>query len=133
MSSYPIVLKDKFRTISFACLPRAYESWRGLVYQWAYTESRFSQDALTEDVGYEMAGILLFRTVGIDRSFFPPANGRNSRTMRNKSQKISASVLRSGKRSLHPAFANLSRYGASPVVVPMQQPDCRYGGETMME
>jgi hypothetical protein len=74
------------------------------------------QPILTEDAGYEMAGILLFPTVGIDRSFFRPANGRNSRTMRSKSQKISVSVLRSGKRLLHPAFANLSRYGASPVM-----------------
>ena len=47
---------------------------RGLLYQRAYTESRFSQDALAEYTVYEMAGILLFRTVGIDRSFFRPAN-----------------------------------------------------------
>jgi hypothetical protein len=91
---------------------------RGLVYQRAYTESRFSQDALAEDAGYEMAEILLFRTVGIDRSFFRPANVAQLATMRNKSQKISASVLRSGKRSRYSAFANLPRYGASPVVAP---------------
>ena len=58
----------------------AYEGWQGLIYQRAYTKSRFSQDALAEYAGYEMDGILLFRTVGIDRSFFRPANGRNSRT-----------------------------------------------------
>jgi hypothetical protein len=108
MSSYPIVLKDKFRTISFACLLRAYESWRGLVYQWAYTENRFSQDALTEDVGYEMAGILLFRTVGIDRSFFPPANAAQLAHYAKQVPEDFRSVLMSGKRSLHPAFANLS-------------------------
>jgi uncharacterized protein YecE (DUF72 family) len=52
----------------------AYEGWQGLVYQRAYTKSRFSQDALAEYAGYEMDGILLFRTVGIDHSFYRPAS-----------------------------------------------------------
>ena len=52
----------------------AYEGWQGLVYQRAYPKSRFSQDTLAEYAGYEMDGIPLFRTVGIDHSFYRPAS-----------------------------------------------------------
>jgi hypothetical protein len=58
--------------------PWAYEGWHGLVYQRIYPKSRFSQDTLTEYAGYEMDGIVLFRTVGIDHSFYRPASPDSS-------------------------------------------------------
>jgi uncharacterized protein YecE (DUF72 family) len=85
MSSYPIVLTDEFGTIIFALSTDlshvrfgtsswAYEGWQGLVYQRTYVKGRFSQDTLAECAGYEMDGIPLFRTVGIDHSFYRQAS-----------------------------------------------------------
>ena len=56
----------------------ASEGWQGLVYQRTYPKSRFSQDSLTEYAGYEVDGIPLFRTVGIDHSFYRPASPDSS-------------------------------------------------------
>jgi len=52
----------------------AYEGWQGLVYQRTYPKSRFSQDTLAEYAAYGSDGIPLFRTVGIDHSFYRPAS-----------------------------------------------------------
>ena len=56
----------------------AYEGLHGLDYQQTYPKSRFSQDTLTEYAGYEMDDIALFRTVGIDHSFYRPASPDSS-------------------------------------------------------
>jgi hypothetical protein len=56
----------------------AYEDWQGLLYQRTCPKSRFSQDTLTEYAGYRMDGIALFRTVGIDHSFYRPASPNSS-------------------------------------------------------
>ena len=40
--------------------------------------AEFSQDRLTEYTGYRMDGIALFRTVGIDHSFYRPASPDSS-------------------------------------------------------
>ncbi|MGH7221476.1 MAG: hypothetical protein ACREI1_14245 [Nitrospiraceae bacterium] len=56
----------------------AYEGWQGLLYQRTCPKSRFSQDRLTEYVGFRMDGFALFRTVGIDHSFYSPASPDSS-------------------------------------------------------
>lgn len=50
----------------------AYEGWQGLVYQRSYPKSRFSKDSLTEYADYRPLGSPLFRTVGIDHTFYRP-------------------------------------------------------------
>ena len=60
--------------IRFGTSSWAYEGWQGLVYHRSYPKSRFSQDALAEYAAYTVAGSPLFRTVGIDHSFYGPAS-----------------------------------------------------------
>lgn len=50
----------------------AYEGWRGQVYKQAYPKSRFAKDCLKEYAAYEHGGTRLFRTVGVDHSFYRP-------------------------------------------------------------
>ncbi len=50
----------------------AYEGWQGLVYQRSYPKSRFSKDSLAEYAAYQPLGSPLFRTVGIDHTFYRP-------------------------------------------------------------
>jgi uncharacterized protein YecE (DUF72 family) len=61
------------RTVRFGTSSWAYEGWQGLVYHRPYAKSRFSQDTLAEYAAYAVDGKPLFRTVGIDHSFYRPA------------------------------------------------------------
>jgi uncharacterized protein YecE (DUF72 family) len=58
--------------VRFGTSSWAYEGWQGLVYQRAYPKSRFSKDCLGEYAAYQSEGSALFRTVGIDHSFYRP-------------------------------------------------------------
>jgi len=58
--------------IRFGTSSWAYEGWQGQVYHRAYPTSRFSKDSLTEYATYEHDGRPLFRTVGIDHTFYRP-------------------------------------------------------------
>ena len=49
-----------------------YEGWKGQVYKRPYSKGRFKQDCLAEYADYEFEGKKLFRTVGIDHSFYGP-------------------------------------------------------------
>ncbi|MEK7294731.1 MAG: DUF72 domain-containing protein [Nitrospirota bacterium] len=50
----------------------AYAGWKGQVYRKAYSKSRFAKDCLAEYAAYEYGGTRLFRTVGVDHSFYRP-------------------------------------------------------------
>lgn len=50
----------------------AYEGWKGQVYKQAYSKNRFAKDCLKEYAAYEHGGMRLFRTVGVDHSFYRP-------------------------------------------------------------
>ena len=50
----------------------AYEGWQGQVYTRAYPKNRFARDCLAEYAAYEYEGTRLFRTVGVDHSFYRP-------------------------------------------------------------
>jgi uncharacterized protein YecE (DUF72 family) len=65
-----ITLPDKLR---FGTSSWAYEGWQGLVYKKAYPMNRFSKDCLAEYAAFEYDGTRLFRTVGIDHTFYRPA------------------------------------------------------------
>jgi uncharacterized protein YecE (DUF72 family) len=55
----------------------AYEGWKGQVYKRAYRKNRFARDCLAEYAAYEQGGRRLFRTVGVDHSFYrPPAESQ---------------------------------------------------------
>ncbi|HJR76608.1 MAG TPA: DUF72 domain-containing protein [Nitrospiraceae bacterium] len=53
-----------------------YEGWKGQVYNKPYPKGRFKQDCLAEYADYEFEGEKLFRTVGIDHSFYGPPPAR---------------------------------------------------------
>ena len=53
-----------------------YEGWKGDVYKQRYPKGRFKQDCLAEYARYEYEGEPLFRTAGIDFSFYGPPSAR---------------------------------------------------------
>ena len=53
-----------------------YEGWKGQVYNRPYPKSRFKQDCLAEYADHQFEGEKLFRTVGIDHSFYGPPSAR---------------------------------------------------------
>jgi len=123
MSSYPIVLKDKFciiffimssdlSHIRFGTSSWAYEGWKGLVYQRPYPKSRFSQDTLAEYAGYAVDGVPLFSTVGIDHSFYQPASTRQLAHYADQVPEHFCFCSKVLEEITTPAYPNLSRYGA---------------------
>lgn len=58
--------------IRFGTSTWAYEGWQGLVYHQAYPKGRFTKDCLAEYAAYEYQGQPLFRTVGLDQTFYRP-------------------------------------------------------------
>ena len=59
--------------IRFGTSSWAYPGWQGLVYHQRYPKNRFSRDCLGEYARYEYRGVPLFRTVGVDHTFYRPA------------------------------------------------------------
>jgi uncharacterized protein YecE (DUF72 family) len=53
-----------------------YEGWQGDVYKRKYPKGRFKQDCLGEYAAYEYEGEPLFRTAGIDFSFYGPTSAK---------------------------------------------------------
>jgi uncharacterized protein YecE (DUF72 family) len=63
--------------VRFGTSSWAYEGWQGLVYHKPYLKSRFSRDCLAEYAAHAYRGVPLFRTVGIDHTFYrPPSVGQ---------------------------------------------------------
>ncbi len=52
------------------------EGWKGQVYHKPYPKSRFKQDSLAEYADYCYYGERLFRTVGIDHTFYGPPTAK---------------------------------------------------------
>jgi uncharacterized protein YecE (DUF72 family) len=59
-------------TVRFGTSSWAYEGWKGQVYTRTYPKTRFATDCLKEYAAYEHGGRRLFRTVGVDHSFYRP-------------------------------------------------------------
>jgi uncharacterized protein YecE (DUF72 family) len=58
--------------IRFGTSTWTYEGWQGQVYKKTYPKSRFKQDCLAEYAQYTYQGEPLFRTVGMDHTFYGP-------------------------------------------------------------
>lgn len=63
--------------IRFGTSSWAYEGWKGMVYRKPYPKNRFAQDCLAEYAAYTYQDAPLFRTVGLDQTFYrPPTVGQ---------------------------------------------------------
>ncbi|MGH7206478.1 MAG: DUF72 domain-containing protein [Nitrospiraceae bacterium] len=72
VTSLPVPEEIRFGTSSWA-----YEGWKGMVYRKPYPRNRFAQDCLAEYAAYTYQGAPLFRTVGLDQTFYrPPTVGQ---------------------------------------------------------
>jgi uncharacterized protein YecE (DUF72 family) len=90
----------------------AYEGWQGLVYQRTYPKSRFSQDTLAEYATYGNNGIPLFRTVGIDHSFYRPASAAQLAHYASQVPEDFRFCSKVWEDITIPAYAHVPRYGA---------------------
>ena len=58
--------------IKFGTSTWAYEGWQGTVYKKSYPKGRFKKDCLAEYATYQYKDVPLFRTVGLDQTFYRP-------------------------------------------------------------
>jgi len=100
--------------VRFGTSSWAYEGWQGLIYHRPYSKSRFSQDTLAEYAVHRFSEEEppLFRTVGIDHSFYHPADAAQ---LAHYAAQVPADFRFCQKvweDITVPAYANLPRYGA---------------------
>ena len=100
--------KARFGTSSWA-----YEGWKGLVYHRVYARSRFSQDTLAEYATHAINGKPLFRTVGIDHSFYRPAGTEQLHRYAEQVPDDFRFCSKVWEAITIPTYANLPRYGAN--------------------
>jgi len=70
--SEPVTTLTLPEEIRFGTSSWAYEGWKGMVYHKPYPRSRFAKDCLAEYAAYTYQGAPLFRTVGLDHTFYRP-------------------------------------------------------------
>lgn len=90
----------------------AYEGWQGSVYHRHYPKNRFSQDTLAEYAAYAVEGAPLFRTVGIDHTFYRPAGAKLLAHYAEQVPDDFRFCSKVWEEITVPAYANLPRYGA---------------------
>lgn len=100
------------RHVRFGTSSWAYEGWRSLVYQQPYPKSRFTKDALAEYAAYTYDGAPLFRTVGIDHTFYRPATSSQSAHYASLVPADFHFCSKVWEELTIPAYANLPRYGS---------------------
>lgn len=122
-SSYPIVLEhDSVQygpmnsvpdLVRFGTSSWAYEGWQGLIYHRPYPKSRFSQDTLAEYAAHRFddRDPPLFRTVGIDHSFYHPADANQLAHYATQVPDDFHFCQKVWEDITVPAYANLPRYG----------------------
>lgn len=97
--------------VRFGTSSWAYEGWQGLVYRKPYPKRRFAKDCLSEYAAYAYQGERLFRTVGLDHTFYrPPAASQ----LAEYAAQVPAGFRICSKvweEITIPAYANHSRYG----------------------
>lgn len=98
-------------SIRFGASSWTYEGWQGLVYKRPYPPSRFTKDALAEYAIYEYAGAPLFRTVGIDHTFYRPATVKQLAHYASLVPTDFHFCSKVWEELTIPAYANLPRYG----------------------
>jgi uncharacterized protein YecE (DUF72 family) len=100
-------LRIRFGTSSWA-----YEGWQGMVYHRAYPKTRFSADTLAEYARYAVNGELLFRTVGIDHSFYRPAGAKQLAHYAEQVPEDFRFCSKVWEELTIPAYAKLPRFGS---------------------
>jgi uncharacterized protein YecE (DUF72 family) len=98
--------------IRFGTSSWAYEGWRGLVYRRSYPKSRFAKDCLGEYASYQYQGVPLFRTVGLDHSFYRPPTISLLEHYRSQVPADFRVCSKVWEEITIPAYANRARYGA---------------------
>ena len=90
----------------------AYEGWQGLVYRRRYPKNRFSRDTLSEYASYTVDRAPLFRTVGIDHSFYRPVSAAQLAHYADQVPDDFRFCMKVWEELTVPAYADLPRYGA---------------------
>jgi uncharacterized protein YecE (DUF72 family) len=104
-------MTSQFSAIRFGTSSWAYEGWQGLVYHRTYAKTRFSQDTLAEYAAYAVTGTPLFRTVGIDHSFYRPASTKQLTHYAEQVPDDFHFCSKVWEDITIPSYANLPRYG----------------------
>ena len=107
------MLSDNHRHLRFGTSSWAYEGWQGRVYQKTYPKSRFSQDTLAEYATYSVDSTPLFRTVGIDHSFYRPAGAKQLAHYAEQVPEDFRFCQKVWEAITIPTYANLPRYGVN--------------------
>jgi len=102
---------NQFSAIRFGTSSWAYEGWQGLIYHRKYPKNRFSQDTLAEYAAYAVPETPLFRTVGIDHSFYRPASTTQLTHYAEQVPEDFHFCSKVWEEITIPAYANLPRYG----------------------
>jgi len=97
--------------VRFGTSSWAYEGWHGQVYHHAYSAGRFSKDSLAEYAAYAPGGAPLFRTVGIDHTFYRPATPRQLTQYAALVPPDFHFCAKVWEEITIPTYANLPRYG----------------------
>src|SRR5215217_7119636 len=98
--------------IMFGTSTWAYEGWQGTVYMKEYPKGRFKKDCLAEYAAYQYNGAPLFRTVGLDQTFYRPPTDQQ---LEDYAAQLPAGFEMCSKvweRVTIPQFPNLPEYGA---------------------
>ncbi len=97
--------------IRFGTSSWAYEGWQGLVYRMTYPKSRFAQDCLGEYASYQYKGAPLFRTVGLDHTFYRPPTVKQLVHYRSQVPTDFRFCSKVWEELTIPAYATHRRYG----------------------
>lgn len=97
--------------VRFGTSSWAYEGWKGQVYRQEYPKSRFARDCLKEYAAYEPGGRRLFRTVGVDHSFYRPPTARQWSAYAAQVPDDFRICSKVWEEVTIPAFAGHPRYG----------------------
>ena len=98
-------------TVRFGTSSWAYEGWKGQVYRQDYPKSRFAKACLKEYAGYEYGGRRLFRTVGVDHSFYRPPTAGQWKDYAEQVPDDFRICAKVWEEVTIPAFAGHPRYG----------------------
>lgn len=103
MEDHPLV---RFGTSTWA-----YEGWQGLVYKKPYSKGRFKKDCLAEYAQHEHNGEPLFRTVGLDATFYRPATEWQLASYANQLPRGFEMCSKVWEELTIPQYPALDRYG----------------------
>ncbi|GMV48835.1 MAG: hypothetical protein AMXMBFR67_03780 [Nitrospira sp.] len=103
---------DNRTLVRFGTSSWAYEGWRDQIYRRAYTASRFSKDSLAEYAAYPPGQPPLFRTVGIDHTFYRPATAAQLAHYGTQVPAHFRFCSKVWEELTIPTYAALPRYGA---------------------